>query len=83
MHSKFDLWTQRQLLFTARRARNGQTHITFISLICEKLKFHGGLFPVVLHQHECVWYQIKLEKNSQLAFKTAAECEICGRSYLT
>jgi hypothetical protein len=35
---------------------------TLISLICEKLKFHGGLFPAVLHQHECVWYQIKLEK---------------------
>jgi hypothetical protein len=39
---------------------------TLISVICEKLKFHGGLFPVVLPQHECVWYEIKVEKNSQL-----------------
>jgi hypothetical protein len=82
MHSKFDLWTQRQLLFTARRARNGQTHTTFISLICEKLKFHGGLFPAVFPQHERVWYQIKLERISQLALETAGKCEICGRSYL-
>jgi hypothetical protein len=56
---------------------------TLISLICEKLKLHGGLFPVVLPQHACVWYKIKLEKISQLTFKTAGECEICGRSYLT